>query len=216
MFYLKAIIFDLDGVLINSIKYHVISWKTAFENHGIKVSEEELYLYEGMSFRETIDKISEKVNKKFTDKEKRLIYSDKIDIFTKMFELYIYPKIIDFLKFLKDKGLILAVVTGSNKNHTHKVLDENFTNLFDVIVTGEDVKFGKPAPDEYLKALKMLKIDANDAIVIENAPLGIMSAKNAGLKVYALETTLDKKYLMNADKIFKTHKELFEFVKEMF
>ncbi|MDP8212654.1 MAG: HAD family phosphatase [Candidatus Zapsychrus exili] len=113
-----------------------------------------------------------------------------------------------FLKDLKKQGFKLALVTGSAHSEIKKILPERIYNLFEVIVTGSDVKNGKPHPEPYLKAIKALKIKKTQAIVIENAPFGIKSAKTAGLKCYAIETSLPKKYLKQADKIFENIKSL--------
>ena len=79
-----------------------------------------------------------------------------------------------------------------------------------MIVAGNEVKQGKPHPEPYLKSLQKLKIKASEAVVIENAPFGIRSAKQAGLKCLALETSLPKQYLREADMIFSSIKELEE------
>jgi len=102
----------------------------------------------------------------------------------------------------------LALVTGTSRHELYQILPTSLRDLFSVIVTGSDVKHGKPHPEPYLKSLKGLKIKASAAVVIENAPFGIRSAKQAGLKCIALETSLPKKYLSEADAIFPSIKEL--------
>ena len=97
-------------------------------------------------------------------------------------------------------------MTGTARHELHRILPEKFYDLFSVIVTGSDVKKGKPDPEPYVAALDKLKLKPNKAIVIENAPFGIRSAKAAGLKVIALETSLSKKYLSEADFIFSSFK----------
>jgi len=74
---MKAIIFDMDGVLIESMKYHILSWKKAFNEFGINATEKELYLYEGMSFKKTIDIIVKENNLNLSDENKNKIYSEK-------------------------------------------------------------------------------------------------------------------------------------------
>ncbi|MCA9399741.1 MAG: HAD family phosphatase, partial [Candidatus Omnitrophica bacterium] len=92
------------------------------------------------------------------------------------------------------------------------ILPDELYQLFSVVVTGNDVRFGKPHPEPYLKSLEQLKIDPFDGIVIENAPFGIASAKEAGLRCLALETSLPRKHLKAADFIFSSIKELETFV----
>jgi beta-phosphoglucomutase-like phosphatase (HAD superfamily) len=99
-------------------------------------------------------------------------------------------------------------VTGTSRHELDEMLPDEIKNLFSVIVTGSDVRFGKPHPEPYQQSLKRLNIEPEKAIVIENAPLGIRSAKRAGLKCFALETSLSREYLKEADYIFRSFKEL--------
>ena len=99
-------------------------------------------------------------------------------------------------------------MTGTARHEVHQILPAEIFNLFEVVVCGTDVQNGKPHPEPYLKALKKLKIKAKDAIVIENAPFGIRSAKAAGINCLALETSLPKKFLKQADGIFHSFTHL--------
>ncbi len=208
---MKGVIFDMDGVLVDSIKCHIISWVEAFKNKGLIVSEEVLSLFEGMSYDETIDYVCEKNDVTFSDEERINIIDTKKKVFDDIFELKTYGGIVDFVSLLKNQGFKLAVVTGSRKDFANEVLSHFFEGLFDVVVTGSDVERGKPHPEPFLKAVDILGLEKKDLIVIENAPLGIKSAKDAGLKVIALETTLDKKHLGEADIIFENHEGLFNY-----
>ena len=104
---------------------------------------------------------------------------------------------------LKDRQYNLALVTGTRLEVVKKVLQMGLENIFKVIVTGEMVNKGKPNPEPYLKAVDELKAKKEDCIVIENAPAGITSAKNAGLTCFAVQTSLSEEYLQDADKIFQ-------------
>ena len=212
---IKAIIFDMDGVLVDSMSYHIYSWKKSFENFNLKSSEKELALFEGMSFEETIDRIAKENNVIINTKDKEKIHAEKRRILNEAFELKIYEEIIEILKFLKEKGLRLGLVTGSNKNFTAKIINNNFKGIFEVVITGEDTKFGKPNPEPYLKAKEKLNLKETEVLVVENAPLGIASAKSAGLEVIAIETTLEKKHLKQADKVLKNHLELLKYFKKI-
>src|SRR5690606_18525803 len=106
-----------------------------------------------------------------------------------------------FLKTLKNQGFKLALVTGTARHEVHKILPDTIFNLFDVVVCGTDVQNGKPHPEPYLTALKKLNLNGKNAIVIENAPFGIRSAKAAGISCFAIETSLPKKFLKQADAV---------------
>ena len=87
-------------------------------------------------------------------------------------------------------------------------MPKHIYDLFSVIITGSDVKNGKPHPEPFIKCLKRFNLKPIEAIVLENAPFGIQAAKKAGLKCLALETSLSKKYLYQADQVFKSIKDL--------
>lgn len=212
---INVIIFDMDGVLTDSMKYHIESWNYAFNQFNIFPSDEDIALLEGMSYKETINFISKKYKTKLNQNEKEKIYLTKKDKLSKIFNFEVYPQIPKFLSFLKKQNFRLALVSGANKEFVNKIINKYFKNYFEIIITGSDVKKGKPNPEPYLKAIKELNCPINKIIVIENAPLGIKSAKKAKLRTFAITTTLDKKYLKKADKIFSSHEELINYFKEL-
>jgi len=211
----KAVIFDMDGVLVETMKYHMLSWEKALHTFNIFPTDEELYLIEGMSYKETIDVLSKKYSVELTQHEKEQIYSTKKKTLLEICKFIIYPYVIEILQFLKQKNVKMALVSGSNKEFVSTVIEKNFNNFFNVIITGSDVKNGKPSPEPYLVSLKKLQLKPNEVLVVENAPLGIESAKTAQLKTFALTTTLDKKHLLKADKIFSNHLELLKYIKTL-
>ena len=90
------------------------------------------------------------------------------------------------------------------------------SSIFSAIITSDDVSFGKPNPEPYIKALNKLNLSSHQCIVIENAPLGIEAAKSAGITCFALETTLDRSYLTNADETFDSHLSLLNKINDLF
>jgi beta-phosphoglucomutase len=111
---------------------------------------------------------------------------------------------------LQNNGLRTVLVTGSKASSADKVLRAaGVRDLFEVIVTGDDTKKGKPDPDPYLKAIEKIGVDRLDCIIVENAPLGIRSAKAAGVDyVIALATTLEPSFLRDADYIMQSVADL--------
>ncbi|NMB48720.1 HAD family phosphatase [Candidatus Kuenenbacteria bacterium] len=212
---IEAIIFDLDGVLTDSMKFHVASWNYAFNHFHIFPSKKDFLFLEGLSYQETIEYISEKYNKKILEREKEKIYLLKKKKFSELFKFEIYPDILNFLKYLQAKNIKLGLVSGANKEFVDKIVDKFFKDIFKVIISGGDIKKGKPSPEPYLTATKKLGCNAKNIFVIENAPLGIKSATEANLKTLALTTTLDKKSLQGANKIFSSHQELIKYIKNI-
>jgi len=99
-------------------------------------------------------------------------------------------------------------VTGTSRHELRRILPKVWYDLFDVVVTGSDVRRGKPHPEPYLRSLSKLCIQPCEAVAIENAPLGIQAAKNAGLRCLALETSLSREHLKDSDAVFRSIKEL--------
>ncbi len=205
----------MDGVIVDSMEYHAESWKKTFSDYGIEISKLELFKREGMSGLSSIlDVVGEK-GVEIPDKhEQKRLLEKKLQIF-ESYEIHAFPLVSEILNHLSSRNIKLGLVTGSIKRSVNHVLPHEINHLFNVIVSVDDVVNGKPHPEPYLKAIDMLKCDPECTLVIENAPLGIESAKKAGLDCFAIETTLPDSYLKNADRIFKSHRLLFEYFNEM-
>ena len=212
---IKAVIFDMDGVLVDSMKYHIKSWIKSFWVYGIPVTEEEIALMEGSNSLEIIEHFSKKYKVKLTKKDKEKLYSIKTHEFDRGFRFRVYPHAYKLLDLLKRKGIHRALVTGGNKKLVGKIIRKEFKGYFEAVVTGDDTKKAKPHPEPYLRGLKKLGFKPSEVIVVENAPLGIKSAKRAKIKNLALCTTLDRKYLRESNKIFSNHKELLKYFEKL-
>jgi beta-phosphoglucomutase len=206
----KFIIFDMDGVLIDSIPNHLNAWSNSLKKIDIKIKRELLALNEGANQINFLKRVLKEANLNLTKQQMKKVVNEK-NLEFKSKKIKPYP-IIKYLKKNHKKGIKMAIATGGLKEIAKQVNKTYFDNIFNVIIASQDVTKGKPNKETYIKALKLLKANKKETLVIENAPLGIKSAKSAGLTCYALETTLNKKYLKEADKIFKNHKELFEFI----
>ena len=209
---INTVIFDMDGVIVDGMPYHIKSWKEALSTIDMSVSDLEIYLMEGMTGRETMEIFVKKSNISISDETADKIIKLKRKIFNDIFTVTLIKGIKDFLLELKDRQYNLALVTGTRLEVVKKVLQVGLENIFKVIVTGEMVNKGKPNPEPYLKAVDELKATAEDCIVIENAPAGITSAKGAGLTCYAVQTSLSEEYLQDADKIFQNIDEVSKYL----
>jgi len=136
----------------------------------------------------------------------------KKKIFSKINKVTVFNGIYECIDLLKNNCL-LGVVSGSDKAVVNELIERFFPDAFSVLVTGNDVTEGKPSPEPYLKAVEILKVEKQECIVIENAPMGVESAKRAGLYCIAIPTYVDPGMLKNADMIIPDQKMLFEFLK---
>jgi len=191
-FDLKAILFDMDGVLYDSMKWHAKSWKETMDEFDIPSTPEEFYLYEGMVGSKTINDLMNREKKRnATPEEIETIYKRKTELFTKYNDGSLIPHAYDFVKKVYIEGLTCVVVTGSGQPTLINKLEHNFPGLFkkELMVTAFDVKHGKPHPEPYLMGLqKAGNLKPNEAIVVENAPRGVEAAVAAGIFTIAINT----------------------------
>ena len=204
----KAVIFDMDGVITNTMPDHFRAWKIIFLKEGIKVTHFDIYSREGQKGIMSVGEISKEYQRPIAPGDAKKILLEKEELFKKIVKRRFIVGARSFLRFLYKKNIKLALVTGTSRHELHQILPDHIYNLFSVIVTGSDVKYGKPHPEPFLKALQLLKLKPSEAVVIENAPFGIQSAKQAGLRCLALASSLPKKFLHEADSIFSTIKEM--------
>ena len=219
-FSLKAVFFDMDGVLFDSMPAHAAAWVKALSELNLPFTEHDVYMNEGRTGYATINNVFKETHgREATEDEKQRIYKLKSDYFDEYGEAKTMPYAVEFLKKLKARNLQLIIVTGSGQPSLLNKIEEYFPCIFehDKMITAFDVKHGKPHPEPYLMALKKSGVEAWQAIAIDNAPLGVKSASDAKLFTIGLNTgPLESKILSEhgADVVFNNMKELiknFEF-----
>ncbi|NDW13390.1 HAD family hydrolase [Bacteroides sp. 214] len=214
---IKAVLFDMDGVLFNSMPYHAEAWHKAMKQHQMTLSKEEAYMHEGRTGASTINIVFQReLGRNATQEEIEQIYSDKSTLFNSYSEAQVMDGTPEVLAKVKASGLIPFIVTGSGQASLLDRLEHNFPNTFsqERMVTAFDVKHGKPNPEPYLMALEKGNLQANEAIVIENAPLGVESGVAAGIFTIAVNTgPLDDNALLNAgaDMLFPSMQALADY-----
>lgn len=216
----KAVLFDMDGVLINSMPMHVQAWTKLYNKYDIKTTEEYLYSEEGRVGKKAIAKLFlEQKNRILTDEEMDSIYNEKkVDVMNN------YPRpprmegMLEFVKIVKASGCAVSIVTGSGQSTLLNIIDEYYPGCFDAsqMVTASDVKHGKPQPEPYLMGAQKHGVAPQDAFVVENAPLGTTAGKAAGCFVLGLNSgklTDELLYENGADIVVKTAAQLCEWWK---
>lgn len=188
---LRAVLFDMDGVLFDSMKNHAYAWSHAMTDFGLHMEPEEVYMNEGRTGNGTINLLAQRHwGRNATDEEVQKIYDAKSALFNTLPEPLPMSGALELLRKVQAQGLTRVIVTGSA---THALLDRvnaAFPGIFapELMVTAFDVRHGKPNPEPYLMGLRKAKIDASEAIVVENAPLGIQAARAAGIFTIAVNT----------------------------
>jgi beta-phosphoglucomutase len=208
---IKAILFDMDGVIVDSLHYHYLAWDKMFRDRGGKVIEHTVLLHEGRNSREILPILMEETKVHIPENEWDDFIERKREYYRSIVELKYFPNVFETIQELKSRGLKTALVTASARKNMEKAIPEDKRQLFDVILTAENFRKAKPNPDPYLEAQKRLGVSVNECVVVENAPLGIEAAKNAGMICIAVETTLSREYLTQADFIINSIEELLGF-----
>lgn len=187
----KAVLFDMDGVIYDSMKYQAYAWHKTMTENGIPMSEEDCYAHEGMKGVETIRELAkERCGLVMTDEEVKALYKKKCDCFATCPKPEKMPGTEELMKKIQSFGAKIIVVTGSGQHIVLDRLENDFKGLIvkERVVTCYDVKRGKPHADPYLKGLEIAGVSADEAVVVENAPLGVKSGKAAEIFTVAVNT----------------------------
>lgn len=188
---LRAVLFDMDGVLFDSMPAHSVSWVEAATSAGLQMTPEDAYWFEGQTGWHTIELLYQRsLGRSATPEETAYLYQLKTDLFVKYNAGGVLPGAPDVLRAVAD--LERLVVTGSSQASLLERLDEAFPGVFspELMVTGKDVQHGKPHPEPYLRGLAKADVRPEEAWVVENAPMGVQAAVAAGVFTIAVNTGL--------------------------
>lgn len=173
----RVVLFDMDGVLYNSMPNHAVAWQEAMSQFGIYFTVDDSYATEGARGVDTIRHyVRMQQGKEITPEEAQRMYDVKTEIFHRMPVAEIFPGVLPLMQKIKDAGITIGVVTGSGQRPLFKRLLNDFDGFLteDHIVTAYDVERGKPNPDPYLMGLRKAgNLQPWQGIVVENAPLGV-------------------------------------------
>ncbi|MDA8560514.1 HAD family phosphatase [Nitrospinae bacterium] len=206
----KAILFDFDGVLGKTMEDNYTAWAHSFLPYGVKIKREEYFLLEGAPPKKVAEIFLKKNHLGIESIGDIVRSKENYYIENRSFSLYDGAQ--ELIENLKANGLQLALVTGASYKRLMGTDITSFLNQFDVLITGDQVSQGKPNPEPYLLGAQKLIVTTSECLVIENAPMGIKSAKEAGMYCVAICSTLGKEHLAQADAILDTIGELSSFL----
>lgn len=209
----KGILFDMDGVLVDSMQYHCKSFQKIFKDLGISVDEEEIYKREGQASREIFEQIFNMKDVNLNEDQINKIVQERRKIFSEIEKTKIFKQVKKILPELRNHYK-LGVVSGSNEETVKRFVDKEFNGIFDSVVTGDDVSRTKPDPEPFYKGSKELELEKNNTMIVENAPLGIKASDRAEMYCIAVATYLPQDMLNNADIVFNNHDDLVSFMRE--
>lgn len=199
---LQAVLFDMDGVLLDSEEYICRAGIMMFQEKGFDVSPDDFLEYTGMGENRYLGGVAKKNGIPFElEKDKARTYEIYADIVAG--KLKPFDGVLEFIEKCRSRGLKLAVASSADPSKVMVNLDEIGIppSTFGTIVTGLDIEHKKPAPDIFLKAAENLGVEASNCLVIEDAISGVAAGLAAGAKVLALTTSFSAKELIRADWI---------------
>jgi beta-phosphoglucomutase len=210
---LQGVLFDWDGVLVDTMPQYASAWREAFASVGITgIPDREWYLREGQPREICIAEVFYRYKgNKIDSGTLAQVSKTKHKLFCERYEPRMFSGVLDLLQLLKAQGIRCAVVTGSRSLVTKQAVTRLIPNLLNGAVFGVPFGLGKPEPEPYLAGLAELRLQPINCMAVENGPLGIRSARAAELRCVALKgPVLDEEclYSAGANAVFNSHAEL--------
>jgi len=205
-----GVIFDMDGVLVDSYHAHFQSWRMLAHEHGLEITEQQFANYFGRTSREIIGELwgdvlaGDDQRVQTLDRRKEHLYREIIRN-----DIPLSEGLCELLGALAGDGAVLAVGSSGPPENVELVLDgTNIRHYFSAVITGADVTRGKPDPQVFLLAAERMSLGPQFCAVIEDAPAGIEAARRAEMKAIALTTSHNPDRFTTADMIITTLTDL--------
>ncbi|MCK4714509.1 MAG: HAD family phosphatase [Candidatus Aenigmarchaeota archaeon] len=208
---IRAVVFDWNGTLVDDMAIHLRAFREVLRGMA-DIKPIDIYLREGKRSIDIISELAkgasrERVREAWHAKEK--IYKENSQ------GIRMLPSGRDLVRKLRGEGLKVGLVTGTRRSSLSHVLTRQEMSMFDHITTANETKKAKPDPEPYLRCIDDLGVKPWEAVAVENAPLGVESAKAAGMFCIAITSTLPEKYLARADSVVATLDEADSVIESM-
>ncbi|MCB2226529.1 MAG: HAD family phosphatase [Desulfarculaceae bacterium] len=203
----KAVLFDLDGVLLDSMEHHASAWLKVMGEAGLRVDREFILAHEGCLQTGVLQGLMCKCGLEpeyGPDEFMLMLLEQQRSLFLGEYAHLVrpYPRAAKLVATLREHQVPLALVTSSRGDQVRECLPPDMLEAFQVVVSSEMVSAHKPHPEPYLRATQGLGLEPEQCLVVENAPAGIAAAVTAGATCYALCTTLGPEHLSQAHAVF--------------
>lgn len=193
---IKGVIFDLDGVIVHTDKYHYLAWKALADEIGIYFDEVINNRLRGVSRMDSLDIVLERSDKAYSDEEKRALAEKKnslyVELLSNMSEKDVSDDVMNTLLSLKSRGYKIAI--GSSSKNAKRILERvGLLDMFDAIADGNDIQRSKPAPDVFLVAAKKLSLSSDESVIVEDAVAGVQAGRAANMITFGLGDASENK-----------------------
>ncbi|NLY71438.1 MAG: beta-phosphoglucomutase [Clostridiales bacterium] len=185
----KAVIFDLDGVICHTDRYHYLAWKQIADEIGVYFDENMNNNLRGVSRKQSLEIILRKNNRTITQEQKNYYLNKKNELYKEMLKSLspkdLDPVVIETINNIKKANIKIAIASSSK--NAKLILDRlGLTESFDAVADGNDISRSKPDPEVFLKASSFLNISPKDCLVVEDAESGVRAAHAAGMDCAAI------------------------------
>jgi beta-phosphoglucomutase len=199
-----ALVFDMDGVIVENHEWHFRAWLEYCRHHGLKLPEEEFYtkIFGGTNH----DLLIHLFGNTLTEDDIQRMGEEKEAVYREMYSPYVVsvPGVVEFIRSARTDGFRTALATSAPVSNVSFTLGHTgLEGMFEVIVESSQVTHGKPHPEIYLKAASLLQLEPQQCVVFEDSLPGIESAAKAGCKVIGVATTLPVARIAHADYVIK-------------
>ncbi|MBW2064988.1 MAG: HAD family phosphatase [Deltaproteobacteria bacterium] len=202
-----GVIFDMDGVLIDSYKAHFLSWKRMLANHGLDITEEEF----ASTFGQTNHDILARLFPSIDEKDYDTLAKEKEDLFREILRRD-FPEMDgakELISCLHEAGALLAIGSSAPRENVYTVLEMiPGGEYFRVVTCGDEIIRGKPDPEVFLKTAKKMGLPPQRCVVVEDAPAGVEAARSAGCAVIALTGTVPRDHFLEPDLVVDSLRDL--------
>jgi beta-phosphoglucomutase len=205
---IRAVLFDCDGVLVDSRETYRRAYEMVLGEAGASVTPREIYLREGQPTAQLLAALLTRCGITITDADILEMVERRRNYDTALGGREFFPEICDLLVQLRRLAYKVVMVTGSSRRSIDMLLTPERKRWFDLVITADDVRRPKPDPQPFTLAAGRLGVAPGDCLVVENAPFGIRAAREAGCRTIGICTTLEAADLEGADWIVQDHQEL--------
>lgn len=214
----RAALFDMDGTLYDSMPGHAGAWMKMCASVGLDAVAEDFFMAEGRTGADTIEMLMQRqYGRAATAEEVERLYAIKSANFRALPAVDVMAGAPEAVKACMDAGMTTVLVTGSGQTSLIERLAHDYPGAFGLKVSSRDVRHGKPRPEPYLRAMEMAGVEPWQAIVVENAPLGVRSGVSAGVLTIGVATGLPAQVLADAGAhiVFNSMPECAEMLPEL-